>query len=977
MSIQEIPEEEEETVLSESSSNPQRRQSPLTPSVGEEVEELISKVFEPEKTSESPIVASMNGHGSMTMEATPLLLSEEFEEEQTISDMESNFNTIVENGISLGAVPSVSSMSEYRPLNDEPKEDQTPSPEKEKKIIKENLIIKTPQVQQEQESKSVTADSNKVNQKQLEMLWRKQEIQKRLQAEEEKKQKAMMQEMQNRARIEEEQKQKAMQQARYMNQNPYQPSDVYLNYSANGGRDYGYRQYAPAASEMSSASRRTNRRPRNRSGYRSRSREASVSTYHGANAPPILSSRISSDSREYMTSSPETYYDASGAEQSEMENLTSASTMGKQQHHRQKRATSVKHSGTVNDDFSMTIGSRGSIKYILENNPKSQGLFGIKESLSEWDAMCPYCLTKDDENTEQVSRHLNCLCCSRITHLGCLLQNPCELALALRPISSCISCMRPKETCHHEIILKTYEDRIGDRPDDASGVHENYYSDGSSTDESSSESSSSSATIAVPRKKKGGGNSDAENNPMRSAVRQQLRSGYKNIRYSALETVMKANGIKKSIQKMFVSSVGIIPSQTPRVLDRRLASTQGITMRMLMMEAGWSLAEVVEEFHITKSSDEIWQKLKFDRNTLLDMPLKDMLYFMKEFDFHPYQLRKIFEIHFRDLFESSMRRRDSPNATSVEGSLASSPPKDLGPTLFQDHAYENSFRQTANLCHHHRVLSPDQLAVLGFNFHHLIVMGLSSKDDLLRFTHFSLADWVDKLGFKPPHWEILGFHKEDFSEGSALASLRGWDLIELLSNHWKVNPTERMSMGCLGQDEMDRSLREGLNRTAPVIPVKTEPITTTVKSISESPVVHGPAADTIIRHQPQYRQQAQYGPPPPRQRMMPHQQQWQGHPHQLNRGGQMNYPMQHSSRYQPNPQQPIQLTEAQRYYQQKNRSRSRPPRKQRSGSSRNRRRRHVAASNRNQSRQGAAPQRPMPPPAQSNSVLNITASKRT
>ena len=960
MSIQEIPEEEEETVHSEISLNPQRRQSPSTPSVGEEVEELISKVFEPEKPSASPIV-SMNGHGSMTMEATPLLLSEEPEEERTILDMESDFNTIVENGISLGAVPSVSSMSEYRPLN-EPKEDQTPAPEKEKRIIKENPIIKTPQVQKQQ-PKSVTPDSNQqVNQKELEILWRKQEIQKRI-------------------RDEEEKKKKAMKQARYMHQNPYQPSDVYLNYSANGGRDYGYRQYATAAtSERSSASRRTNRRPRHRSGYRSRSREASVSTYHGANAPPVVSSRASS-SREYMTSSEaESYFDASGAEQSEMENLTSASTMGKQQHHRQKTAP-AKHSGTVNDDFSMTIGSSGSIRYILENNPKSQGLFGIKESLSEWDAMCPYCLTKDDENTEQVSRHLNCLCCSRITHLGCLLQNPCELALALRPISSCISCMRPKETCHHEIILKTYEDRIGDNPDDASGVHENYYSDGSSTDESSSESSSSSSgTIAVPSKKKGG-NSDAENNPMRSAVRSQLRSGYKNIRYSALETVMKANGIKKSIQNMFVST-GIIPSQTPRALDRRLASTQGITMRMLMMEAGWSLAEVVEEFHITKSSDEIWQKLKFDRNTLLDMPLKDMLYFMKKFDFHPYQLRKIFEINFRDLFESSMRRRDSPNATSVEGSLASSTPKDLGPTLFQDHAYENSFRQTANLCHHHCVLSPDQLAVLGFNFHHLIVMGLSSKDDLLRFTHFSLADWVDKLGFKPPHWEILGFHKEDFSEGSALASLRGWDLIELLSNHWKVNPTERMAMGCLGQEEMDRNLRgslkEGLNRTAPLIPVITEPITTTVKSISESPVVHGPAADTIIQRQSEYRQQPQYGPPP-RQRMMLHQH-WQGHQHQLDRGGQMSYPMQHS-RYQSNPQrqqqqQQQQLTEAQKYYQQKNRARSRPPRKQRSGSSRNRRRRHVAASNRNQSRQGA-PQRPMPPPAQSNSVLNITASKRT
>ena len=48
--------------------------------------------------------------------------------------------------------------------------------------------------------------------------------------------------------------------------------------------------------------------------------------------------------------------------------------------------------------------------------------------------------------------------------------------------------------------------------------------------------------------------------------------------------------------------------------------------------------------------------------------------------------------------------------------------------------------------------------------------------------------------------------------------------MDLLTSHWKVTATDRVAMGCLGQEEMDRSLREGLERTAPTPPAQGSPV---------------------------------------------------------------------------------------------------------------------------------------------------------
>ncbi len=525
------------------------------------------------------------------------------------------------------------------------------------------------------------------------------------------------------------------------------------------------------------------------------------------------------------------------------------------------------------DRFAMSATSGGDAARIMnKSSSKRGGLVGVMRDLTQWDVMCPYCL---DQPAAEQSRHLNCLKCSRITHIACLRNRPCELELALQRVSVCIQCARPGDYRPHDEILADYRRQfrvdVNDHPTTAlvlskqqeaaaaaaaAGVDTMSETDDSSDDDASDDDDSNSKF--------------ADSNPIRTAVQRSLGRALSVVHRNSLERVMQSKGVS-SLQRMF-SQGSAGGQQRPGSLDPRLAAAEGLTMRMLLTEAGWPLSVVVEQFGLHSSSNELWQKLQFDRNTFLDMPAQDMLFFMSRFNFHPYQLRKTFALRLSDLWESSMRRGDSPDATAAEGKLAEQwlaakhppPPSVAGvaPDAPPEHAQAAAaanMRHTEELCLHHRVLSPDQLAIMGADVPHMLLLGLS-KEDIVRFPYFSLSDWVRKLKFSFAHWEILDIDREDFASGALFHGLRGWALGALLNHHhWNVSPNQRRDMGCLNQQEMDGLLVQkdatGLDRQAP------EPSPTAAAAAAAAVWQSHPQAPPALLHSPQ--------PPPP-----PQHQQW-------------------------------------------------------------------------------------------------------
>lgn len=425
----------------------------------------------------------------------------------------------------------------------------------------------------------------------------------------------------------------------------------------------------------------------------------------------------------------------------------------------------------------------------MERARRKGGVVGLRETLSEFDFACPHCVDMDLERA--AGPVVSFSCCSRRAHYSCMGRIPNIHGLALQNVPPCIQCLRPAKLVSHQAVLKRCRAEL---------------------------------------QKEGGLNKGGGKNPLppkkvgREADRQgRLMSLWGS--YVALSEALGKRGLVAGIKDL-VKSDEDRHAQAPQIDLERLVE-QGIAARDLL-KGGWTLETIAEELELHRIAaddeyDDDWKRLGFDRNAVLELGDADMLYLMSAYDLHPYQLRRHFRIRLPDLWRSAERRRmggrgSSSRSRSPAALVNGASPKSKAPDLSQavnarfesaDRANRGKqargaardFRTTEEICRHHGMLSPRQLAILGFDLHHLLVMGFS-KDLFRNFPYFTMDDWITHLGFRKPHWNLLRLSKGDFVRARGVfAGLVGWHL-DTLMNRWGTSANEMCEMGVASREGM-------------------------------------------------------------------------------------------------------------------------------------------------------------------------------
>lgn len=414
---------------------------------------------------------------------------------------------------------------------------------------------------------------------------------------------------------------------------------------------------------------------------------------------------------------------------------------------------------------------------------KNGGVVGVCKELQVEDFFCPHC-----GEDPQLSRTAVVVypCCNRKAHYSCVARKRNPHRLASEGVEACMQCLRPDGLLFFEQVLERYAPHVpSEQPSDSSRA-------------------------------------DPEPSASSPQYRERLWKSY-----TALQAHLKKEGFLKGVGSFLKSEDRTKPPE----MDWEAAVKHGVDIQTLL-GAGWSLATIAKEFRMQGFDDPDWQtKLGLDRNAFLELSFPDMWWFMNEYRPHPYALRKHFGIERKHLWYSAARRRSSGYGSST-GSRCRSPvelsgaPRQNGnasaelATALQQRMKsqqlvdqsqqavgpERGFQTTQVICKHYGVLSPRQLATLGFDLHHMILMGFN-KDHFANFPHFTMDDWITHLGFRKPHWTLLGLTREDFSSPrGVLSKLHGWRL-QVLMRRWRATPTQLYQLGIISDGELELLLQ--------------------------------------------------------------------------------------------------------------------------------------------------------------------------
>jgi len=444
------------------------------------------------------------------------------------------------------------------------------------------------------------------------------------------------------------------------------------------------------------------------------------------------------------------------------------------------------------------------------------GIMGLQQALSEYDFMCPHCLGDPRVDEEPATEFK---CCKRWFHYGCIAHSVPVHELAAQRVPACIQCLRPSDLAPFDIVLQRYYEAA--------------------------------TPTANPHKTKHSTNSES----LLAGGKQRIEALWQ--AYGALGQHLKQNGMIKGINSFLRSE----DRTKPPKMDWDSAVKRGINIRTLFA-AGWSLQTIARIFELDSFDDPAWkQKLQFDRNALLEMRDRDLLYFMMKYKIHPYKLRHYFHIQLQHLWRTADRRRAGSRSSRsrsphngllrrsrgggsdgrdyyVHGPSTNMSQRDLERALAERVETERlvaqgrlavgpdrNFRTTEQACSHYGVLSPRQLAILGFDLHHMIIMGFT-KAHFANFPWFSMDDWLTHLGFRRVHWDILRLNRRDFEPGTGGGSkqrggtgdgvfynLVGWRL-DPLTRRWRLSPNDMFDMGILDSDQLEELL-EGENDPPP------------------------------------------------------------------------------------------------------------------------------------------------------------------
>lgn len=434
------------------------------------------------------------------------------------------------------------------------------------------------------------------------------------------------------------------------------------------------------------------------------------------------------------------------------------------------------------------------------------GVVGLLENLSEFDFVCPHCV-QIDANRRQLAT-VTFSCCSRRAHYKCMARIPNVHHLALIGVPACIQCLRPSDLPSFQAQLEFHHDDL-----------------------------QSERAPEGPALKTDDDDDDEKQGPLTGVERAWNT-------YTALGSYLKQKGMIKGVGAFLRSQDRTKPPQ----MDWDQAIHSGVDAQTLF-KAGWSLQTIANELRLGRLDDSDWKdKLRFDRHTVLESRCTDMLYLMRHFELHPYELRAHFHIKLRDLWNTAERRRKSSRGEASRGSSGSnsqnsqsgsqSPTADARSSQENQQALEEALQAraqekglvdggaaaaaargyeqtTEDLCEKQGVLSPRKLAILGFDLHHMLVMGFN-KDHFVNFSCFTMDDWLTHLGFRKPHWGILRLSKDDFAQPSGVvANLPGWRL-DTLMERWATTPTELYEMGVLDPKQIQQLLHPSIPIVMPI-----------------------------------------------------------------------------------------------------------------------------------------------------------------
>ena len=466
---------------------------------------------------------------------------------------------------------------------------------------------------------------------------------------------------------------------------------------------------------------------------------------------------------------------------------------------------------STDDSYQTTVADDIQTVHDARDLARSKGaVVGLCKHLSEFDFVCPHCLR--DPYEQRTESTVEFVCCARRAHYACLCRIPDLHQLAKAKVPACIQCLRPEDLPPFDAVLQRYHNNNGTGDQNGQAKHQDNGGDGG-----------------------GGGNEGS------SRTRERLVEIWK--AYNALGAHLKEKGMVKGISAFLRSEDR---TRLPE-MDWETAVETGINIRTLFA-AGWSLKTIMDEFCLPDLQHPDWQdKLQFDRNALLEMRHSDMLHLVSRYNLHPFELRRQYRIRLQHLWASAESRRNTQSRGSRGSRNKSPPPNDplpqktsgldyyleghtLSPAQLESEvqrrfrneqraaqglridAKDRTYQTTEQICRHLGVLSPKQLATLGFDLHHMIIMGFS-KNHFLNFPWFSLDDWLTELGFRRPHWAILRLTRQDLEPGGLLHGLVGWRL-ETLMHRWHLQPNDLLDMGVVDS----RQLQQLLTPATPSLP---------------------------------------------------------------------------------------------------------------------------------------------------------------
>lgn len=442
---------------------------------------------------------------------------------------------------------------------------------------------------------------------------------------------------------------------------------------------------------------------------------------------------------------------------------------------------------------------------VVEKARERGGVVGLRDEITSLEFLCPHCLRDDFDDSGRPLAVYSC--CGRRAHYSCVVRNHCSDAMGRRDMVACIQCMRPADLPSHETILEYYAEQEAQRRQ---------------------------------RQGEGGGGGG------------ERGAGVLWDAYEALAERLKRRKVVEHLREFLRTE----DRSAPPEIDVEAALEKGLKIHD-MLQAGWSLETVVEQLGLTSLDDNTWARLEFTRTVLLGLGVADLLFFMRRFEVHPYDLRRRFDIRLHHLWRSAERRKArggagrrssssgggsrqsrSPGVPAEEygvdpatGGLASAVADQLvreqraagvRSTAAAGGLRARGLATTEALCDRFQSLSPRKLAIMGFDLHHMITMDSGFVKTLFRNFHlFTMRDWVEHLGFRRPHWTILQLDPRDFTSPHGVfrcldpQGVLGWRLEVLMNQYWNVSPDDLRDMGIVTAHHIASMLAAPLPSSTP------------------------------------------------------------------------------------------------------------------------------------------------------------------